>query len=75
MIFLVVIWRWFMKVFMVLNFLILEKIQLKKKWMNISSKNDIVSEHRIIKMRIITLSYEKMSLCLLAAPWLGFSLQ
>ena len=54
-IFLVVIWGWFMKVFMVSNFLILEKFQFKK---NVSSKNDILSEHRIIKMRIITLSYE-----------------
>ena len=54
-IFLVVIWGWFMKVFMVSNFLILEKFQFKK---NVSSKNDILSEHRIIKMRIITLSYK-----------------
>ena len=28
---------------------------------NVSQKNDILSEHRIIKMRIITLSYEKIT--------------
>ena len=44
-----------MKVFMVFNFLI---------WKNSKKRiaeNDILSEHRIIKMRIITLSYEKIT--------------